>query len=375
MTVLIGPTQHGKSTVVQLLVKGGVAVATGKGDGLSCTTKMTLYEETLIGQLLDTMGFNDTHMRLTNMVIAQELAAWLIKHDFQGVKFIVVNSLVDQAMSVVQTLTQFNLVFPNALQSVLVLATQVDKVSPESEVPLKWFELERKCQEVGVGQQMKWQSYKDPQKTPLDDAVFQAQILKLQTKLKALEPYTPQKASDLQARIDQKMDAMHKDHGTQTDTRTEDVEEDYIEEYEDEEEVPVQTSKTTFETIRERVPLPDTRMEQIEVPALKWIIPILNIPIEGTRRETFPVNTTKWEWVERKVPVVNSDTQMVTKKVKKQRVSKRTVPKTVTVTADIPRENFRAAAKDAILKENEEQMKTLIASKEAAQSVSLNPLG
>merc|ERR1719242_636668 len=125
------------------------------------------------------MGFNDTENRLTDTAIAQQLAAYLIKHGFQGVKFIIVNSLANQAMSITQTLTQFNLVFPNALQSVLVLGTQVDKVTPQSEVALKWYQLEKRCQQIGVGMQMKWQSYKDPQETPLDEADLEAQVSEL----------------------------------------------------------------------------------------------------------------------------------------------------------------------------------------------------
>jgi len=350
LIVWLGPTLHGKSTAIQHLVKGTVDVATGSGNGLSCTTEMTLYLDTLIGDVLDTVGCKGAEKRLTNMAIAQQLAAYLIKHSFQGVKFIIVNSLVDQAMSITQTLMQFNLVFPNALRSVLVLGTQVDKVTPESEVELRWCELEKRCEQLGVGMQMKWQSYKDPQKTPLDDFVFQAQLSELQTKLKALEPCTPQKASELQARIDQKMHEMHNDHGTMKETVTEDVEEEYVDEYESDDEVPVQTTKTTFETITKRVP----------------------IPMEVTRRKTFPMNTVKLEWVECQVPVTNSDTQFVKKRIKKQKVCKRTVPKTVQVEVTVPKENFWVAAKDAILEENEEQMRALIANGEAADSISLN---
>jgi len=87
---------------------------------------------------MDTPGYNDTELRFTNEAAGSMVAGLLIEHDITEVKFIIVNSLVDMALSLPNTMTTVQLVFPGAMQSALVLGTCVDKVSPPDEIPLKW---------------------------------------------------------------------------------------------------------------------------------------------------------------------------------------------------------------------------------------------
>merc|ERR1719433_1599305 len=76
LTVIIGPSQHGKSTLIEILLDGSDSVAIGNGSGISCTTELKLYQNTKIGRLLDTVGFDDSDQLLSNQAIAEQLASF-----------------------------------------------------------------------------------------------------------------------------------------------------------------------------------------------------------------------------------------------------------------------------------------------------------
>lgn len=301
--VVMGPSQHGKSTFIKLAADLGDAhIATGDGSGRSCTGEPGLYPKTRIGLLMDTPGYNDTECRFNNTAAGLMVASLLIQHGITKVKFILVNSLVDMAQSLPQTLREFNLVFPDAMGSALVLATQVDKVMPQEDVPLKWDQLKKSCSKFGIATQMKWRSFKDPEQTPLDNIDLDTQFGNLNDRMTKLQPYAPKKAGYLEERIKQKMDDLQKEHGKVQEDQTQDVDEQYISEYESEDDVPVPNTVTEWEEVTDKVPVPRTEMEEIEEPCTAFTIPIIGIPIPGTQTRKVPVTKIEWEDVTKKSP-------------------------------------------------------------------------
>merc|ERR1712079_770239 len=245
------------------------------------------------------------------------LASFLVNHDAKTVTFILVNSLADSVLSITKTFQQFNLVFPHAHKSVLVLGTKVDKVSTQDELKLKWSTLETRCKTMGFGTQMQWKSYKDPTGAALDASDLDKQVTELNMRLKKLSTYTPQKAHDLQERIKQKMEELHRNH----------------------------------------VPPQQEIEEEVDEPCVKYTLPVLGIPFEGTRKKTFPLTKVKYEEVEEVVPITNSSTEFVKRMVKKKRESTRKVTKTMTVDMEVPVELFREKAKEVVLEENDNSIK------------------
>jgi len=366
----MGPSQHGKSTFVEKAVLDGVVVPIGDGSGKSCTGKPSLYKGTRLGSLMDTPGYNDTEMRFPNQAAGEMVATQLIQIGSPNVKFIIVNSLVDMAVSLPATLKEFNLIFPGAMGSALVLGTQVDKVSPQSDVPLKYHELEKKCKSMGVGTCMQWKSFADANKSPLPAADLDDQFSTVQKKLRLLPPYQIKKVEALEQRIQTEMEQMKKDHGSISEEKIEDVEEQHVEDYEVEEEVPIPETVTELKTVKEMVPVPVTVMEEIDEPYTAWTIPVVGIAIDGNRKKKVPITKIEYKEMTKEVPVTNAGTKWVKKSVTKQKVVNRTVPKTVTVEVEVPLENFRDAAKAKILAENEEKIKTLISNaKELAKDL------
>jgi len=207
---------------------------------------------------------------------------------------------------------------------------------------------------------MQWQSFKDANKAPLYQGSLDKQFEELTAKLRLLPTYTPKKAEDLEERIKKKMAELQKEHGPVEEEKTEDVEEPYIDEYSSDEDVPVPETVTEWVTVIEKVPVSVTGMEEIEEPCTVFTIPVLGIPIPGTRTKKVPVTKVELQEVEKQVPATNTTTKWVKKKVKKQKVGTRTVPKTVKVSVEVPVENFRAAAKAMILEENERKIKELL---------------
>jgi len=360
VVVVMGPSQHGKSTFIELAVLDTVSVATGDGSGKSCTEKPALYSNTRIGPLLDTPGYNDTECRFNNTAAGHMVAGLLIEHGIEEVKFILVNSLVDMAASLPSTLKEFNLVFPNAMQSALVLATQVDKVNPPDEVPKKWENLKQRCRHSGIATQLQWQSYKDSYKNPLEKSDLDDRFGCLKDRLTKLPSYKPKKAGDLEQRIQEKMKQLQKEAGNLQQEQTQDFEEQYMEDVSDYEDVPVPHTVAEFKTVTERVPFPKTVWMDVEEPCTAWTVPYVNIPIKGTQKKKVPVSELQWEEVSRQIPVINCKTEWIKKRVTKQKLNTRTIQKTVTVEVDVPLESFRAAAKQIILDENENQIKDLI---------------
>jgi len=360
LTVIIGPSQHGKSTLIEILLDGSDSVAIGNGSGISCTTELKLYQNTKIGRLLDTVGFDDSDQLLSNQAIAEQLASFLVNHDAKTVTFILVNSLADSVLSITKTFQQFNLVFPHAHKSVLVLGTKVDKVSTQDELKLKWSTLETRCKTMGFGTQMQWKSYKDPTGAALDASDLDKQVTELNMRLKKLSTYTPQKAHDLQERIKQKMEELHRNHVPPQQEIEEEVDEPFLEDYETEVEEPIQTANTTLEKIKKKVPVTITVLEQVDEPCVKYTLPVLGIPFEGTRKKTFPLTKVKYEEVEEVVPITNSSTEFVKRMVKKKRESTRKVTKTMTVDMEVPVELFREKAKEVVLEENDNSIKKLL---------------
>jgi GTP-binding protein EngB required for normal cell division len=361
--VVIGPSQHGKSSFVELALAEGesgqaTAVDIGSGDGTSCTAKPALYENTVLGTLIDTPGYNDTKLRFTNTAAGLMVADLMMQHNITEAKFILVNSLVDMAQSLPNTLKEFNLVFPNAFTSACVLATQVDKVNPQTDVPLKYHQLTEKCKSAKIAAYMQWKSRGNgaDARLPKDEVTKQFQDLKHRIGL--LPTYKLAKTAELEARIERKMDELQAAHGTTQEEHTEQVEEDYVEDYEDEEEVPVPETVTEFVDVTETVPVQVSRIKELEEPYEK--ANVFGVSFQGTRKREVAVTEVDLKEVRKQVPVTNSTTRWEKKKVTKQRVCKRTVPKTVMVTIEIPREQFKEQAKQAIASENEEQIRALI---------------
>merc|ERR1712073_232211 len=220
----------------------------------------------------------------------------------------------------------------------------VDKVSTQDELKLKWSTLETRCKTMGFGTQMQWKSYKDPTGAALDASDLDKQVTELDMRLKKLSPYTPQKAHDLQERIKQKMEELHRNHVPPQQEIEEEVDEPFLEDYETEVEEPIQTANTTLEKIKKKVPVTITVLEQVDEPCVKYTLPVFGIPLEGTRKKTFPLTKVKYEEVEEVVPITNSSTEFVKR----------------TVDMEVPVELFREKAKEVVLEENDNSIKKLL---------------
>ncbi|CAE7250768.1 unnamed protein product [Symbiodinium natans] len=126
--VIFGPTQAGKSTVVDFLTEGDTCIPIGDGDGHSVTAEAQLYDGTKLGcPMPDTPGINDTLMRFTNAEAGARVALGVAHARPKSLKFIITDSLANDSMQLNNTLETFTLAFGReVLPSVVVLATKAD---------------------------------------------------------------------------------------------------------------------------------------------------------------------------------------------------------------------------------------------------------
>lgn len=132
-TILLGPTQSGKSSFIASLLplEEPNRPAVGRpAAGRSVTAECKVYSSTYIGPVLDSPGYNDTDRRVSAEEFTYQ-AASILEH-CRGVRFLLVESLLNDAISLRRTQELLHASFSNSTGSnVVVLATKKDRLDED----------------------------------------------------------------------------------------------------------------------------------------------------------------------------------------------------------------------------------------------------
>ena len=91
ISILFGPSQVGKSTLVNALLDCDYAKV-GDGSGQSVTETPYYVEDTAIGSVLDGPGYNDSLGRFSSEEASRRYRAALVSHPFHSVQVLLLES-------------------------------------------------------------------------------------------------------------------------------------------------------------------------------------------------------------------------------------------------------------------------------------------
>ena len=132
MTLVLGPSQYGKTTFVNDLMLDGGRLAVGDGSGESCT-EHTAVRQTLIGPVVDGPGDQDSRLTISNEEAGRRYAREVFAGGARQVRFLVFEGLDAPAGQLRSSLASLQTTFgPNAHQAAVVVASRADLV-PDSE--------------------------------------------------------------------------------------------------------------------------------------------------------------------------------------------------------------------------------------------------
>jgi len=224
VVVAFGRTQSGKSTTLGKVRKANQAMPrVGDGDGESVTEQASIID-TELGLMLDTPGIDDTKLRFTDDEAGRRVAIGMAVSGRNRAKFIIFESLANDAMQLRGTLEKLSRTFGAlALGAAVVLASKSDMLVDAARRERRLQKIREVVEQAGLQGVVLWQN------EGLDDAGHAGQLAALRGKLDSFDGVAIVELEDLQqrqlARAQQKCDA----HPTQTRTVDVEVEEQYTE--------------------------------------------------------------------------------------------------------------------------------------------------
>lgn len=194
---------------------------TGDGGGESVTDHATVFD-TDLGLMLDTPGIDDTKLRFTDDEAGRRVALGVVASGVTNVKFVVFESLANDAMQLRGTLEKLSRAFGAcALRGCVVLATKADMEQDPQRRERRLALIRAVMQQQQLREVVLWQN------EAIDAAGAAAQLANLRQSLDRIQGVATADLEDLKARqrvrAQQKCDA----YPTQTKTTNVDVDEQY----------------------------------------------------------------------------------------------------------------------------------------------------
>lgn len=220
--VAYGRTQSGKSTTIGMLKKPDQAMpATGDGAGESVTERATVID-TELGLMLDPPGIDDTRLRFTDDEAGRRVALGVATSSVDTVKFLVFESLANDAMQLRGTLEKLNRAFgATAARATLVLATKADMVQNLERRERRLGLIRAVVAEQGLHGPVLWQN------EAISDDGYQTQLATLRAGLAQVQGVTTADLQDLRERQRRKAQELCDAYPTQTKTTNVEVDEQY----------------------------------------------------------------------------------------------------------------------------------------------------
>jgi len=220
--VAYGRTQSSKSTTIGMLKKPGQAMpATGDGSGESITERTTVID-TELGLMLDAPGIDDTRLRFTDDEAGRRVALGVATSGVDTVKFLVFESLANDAMQLRGTLEKLNRAFgATAARATLVLATNADMVQNPERRERRLTLIRTVVAEQGLHGPVLWQN------EAISDDEYQAQLATLRAGLAQVQGVTTADLQDLRERQRRKAQELCDAYPPQTKTINVEVEEQH----------------------------------------------------------------------------------------------------------------------------------------------------
>ena len=194
MTVVLGPSQQGKTTFVNDLMLDGGWLAVGDGSGESCT-EHTVVRQTLIGPVVDGPGDQDSRLTISNEEAGRRYAREVFAGGARQVKFLVFEGLDAPARQLRASLASLQTIFgPNALQAAVVVASRADLVPDSQRKGQKLQTIRSIMKQCGLdaSRLVCWQHF-----ASLSSAARKAQLKELQAALGKTLPTTPDELQTL----------------------------------------------------------------------------------------------------------------------------------------------------------------------------------
>jgi GTP-binding protein EngB required for normal cell division len=199
--IILGYSQSGKSSTINTIA-GKIIAEQGNNRGVSVTTKSDLYsiKSNYLGcsiDLIDTPGFNDSNLSMTDKSIENVISLQLIESlrnnsVFKG--FILTESLTADTIQILPNLLRLSKVIGEQVNnSIVILVTKCDCIEDYQE---KFECIESLCKQKEICL-VKWSNKKN-----LSPEVRVNQIIKLKEALNEIKPYT----SDYMERLKQEIE-------------------------------------------------------------------------------------------------------------------------------------------------------------------------
>ena len=150
--LLFGPTQAGKSTLVNKLC--GDVCRTGVGDGESTTKSITIYNTVSQvfpnSKIIDVMGIHDSQLEISDEEIKERIKLKLLDENLPYINGIIVfESVANDSIGLRETLAKLGQIFGNFEKSCLVLFSKVDLLSNFTKSK-KYLKLKEICEQKEV---------------------------------------------------------------------------------------------------------------------------------------------------------------------------------------------------------------------------------
>jgi len=358
--ILFGPTQAGKSTTFNNLC-GRVCSASdsaemGDGSGESVTVETSLCSSK-IGLLLDTPGIDDSKLRFTNQEAGKKVALGVAAAGVKAVKFLVVESMANDAIALKRTLAALVQSFgDNVLASVVVLATKPDNL-PEPKREKRSQTLSELAAKFKVPEMVKFQHPEEIDPTRRD-----AQEKELQSALDRVPATQTTDLEDLNSKVQARARLLSEGQAPLVQEQIVEVPEQYVEprEVDDtytEEYVDYEERQEQYEAMEQYEGTYKQDIESTYVEHVPWVAKVLTLGIvqdeTKTRTKTVEVPMTKWKPVTkiRSVHVPVTKTRSATRKkiVYDTKTRMKEVKKSVEVRR--PVEDFVSQAREEVMVE------------------------
>eukprot|EP00927_Polykrikos_kofoidii_P005328 TRINITY_DN1210_c0_g2_i1.p1 TRINITY_DN1210_c0_g2~~TRINITY_DN1210_c0_g2_i1.p1 ORF type:complete len:417 (+),score=61.80 TRINITY_DN1210_c0_g2_i1:81-1253(+) len=211
VVVAYGRTQSGKSTTLgKIQTRGRAPPQVGDGDGESVTDKPSVIE-TEVGLTLDTPGLDDTKLRFSDDEAGRRVAIGVGACNVDRVKFLVFESLANDAMHLRGTLEKLARTFgANAFRASVVIATKADMLPDPLKRRKRVDAIQKIAAQQGLCGVVVWQN------ESVDDAGLIAQLERLRVALTSFEGIPTTDLEDLRNRQRVRAQRLCDAHPTQT---------------------------------------------------------------------------------------------------------------------------------------------------------------
>jgi len=304
--VLCGPSQVGKSTIINQFVHTQTAtVAVGNGNGESVTSQVHTHQ-TKIGLVQEIPGYNDSKLSVDNGEMAKQSAAQLAIHGVDAVRFVICESLAGDTVqirhSILELCKQHG---EKVVDSVLVVCTKVDRAY---ELSQRIETIQSIMKELNIGQNDIVIRKND------EEPEFEDKLLKA---LSNIKPIATAELQDINTRIEERAKRLCDEQIPETYHETCRVDETYAEAYEVKVPYEVENRTETRENNMDKA----IRRDGVGAVVIKSIITAGIYPvIMGNQVETL-VEITK-ETKYKSETKFRTSTRNVEKKVQKKRMKK-----------------------------------------------------